>query len=202
VADTTVRDTRQTIVEAAQHVIADLGLRHATTRAIAERAGCAEGTIYRYWTDKHQLFVEIVKAQFPGFTSLCGSLGERAGAGEVAETLEEVARAALAFYRAISPLAYGAVTDPELRAQTLRHFKESGGGPLWTVRAVTGYLADEQRLGRVPASASPEFAARLLLGMCFAHVYLQEAVGAEADLGSDEEVAAAAVRQLMDGLAP
>ena len=201
-AEPELQGRRAQIVEAARQVIDELGLKHATTRAIAERAGCAEGSIYRYWTDKHALFMEIVKAQSPAFSLLCGTLSDRAGSGEVAATLQEVAVAALAFYRAAQPLSFGAVTDPELRAQTARHFRETGAGPLRPIRALTEYIGAEQRRGRVSASASPAYTARLLLGMCFGHVYLEEAVGAEAGLGTDEEVAREMVRQLMEGLAP
>jgi AcrR family transcriptional regulator len=192
--------SRERIVAAARQVIAELGLRHATTRAIAERAGCAEGSIYRHWNDKHALLMETVKMQFPAFMVLCETLPQRAGTGEVREALEEMATAALAFYRAIQPLAYGAVTDPELREHTLGSFRKSGAGPLRAVRALRDYLAAEQRLGRVGACASPEFAARLLLGMCFGHVYLEEVAGNEASLGPDRKVARGVVRQLMEGL--
>jgi len=52
-------DTRSSILEAAERVIRDRGMSSATTKEIARQAGCAEGSIYRYFQDKHTLMTEI-----------------------------------------------------------------------------------------------------------------------------------------------
>lgn len=48
---------RQLIIAAAIEVVASEGLRKATTAAIADRAGLGEGTLYRYFKNKEELFL-------------------------------------------------------------------------------------------------------------------------------------------------
>lgn len=53
--------TRDRILEAALHLISERGYNGATTAEIARRAGVAEGTIYRYFKDKKELFIACVE---------------------------------------------------------------------------------------------------------------------------------------------
>ncbi|MFO7273435.1 MAG: helix-turn-helix domain-containing protein [Bacillota bacterium] len=53
--------TRSRILKAALQVISERGYNGATTAEIARRAGVAEGTIYRYFKDKKELFVACVE---------------------------------------------------------------------------------------------------------------------------------------------
>src|SRR5205085_4580512 len=87
--------TRLHILDAAEDLIRRRGMEATTTRAIAERAGCAEGTIYRHFPDKHALLCEIVDATFPAFHALLDGLAAKAGTGDVRVTLEELGAAAL-----------------------------------------------------------------------------------------------------------
>src|SRR6266508_1551776 len=191
---------RKHILAAAEEIIHDRGLRAATTRAIAQRAGCAEGSIYRYFVDKHALFMEIVRTRFPQFLELISTLPDRAGTATVRKNLEEVARTALGFYRAIVPMVIGAMAERELLEEQRRHFQETKGGPMRALGSVSTYIRNEQRLGRISEKVSPEHATRTLLGACFSEALLEELVGAEAVLGSDEQYAREIVRSLMEGL--
>jgi len=193
---------RKHILAAAEEIIHDRGLRAATTRAIAQRAGCAEGSIYRYFVDKHALFMEIVRTRFPQFLELISILPDRAGTATVRKNLEEVARTALGFYRAIVPMVIGALAERELLKEQRRHFQETKGGPMKAMGAVSTYLRKEQRLGRISEKVSPEHATRTLLGACFSEALLEELVGDEAALGNDEQYAREIVRTLMEGLNP
>jgi AcrR family transcriptional regulator len=190
---------RQHIVEAAERVIQELGIKGATTREIARRAGCAEGSIYRYFPDKHALFHEIVGTRYPEFQALVQTLPALAGTGTVRRNLETMAVAALGFYRAALPMVAGAMSDRELMEQQRRHFEEKQGGPLKVVRAVASYLSNERRRGRISERASPEHVARLLLGACFSQAALEAMAGKDARVGSDEQFARDIVRMLMEG---
>jgi len=56
-----MESTRTRILDAALHLISERGYNGATTAEIARRAGVAEGTIYRYFKDKKELFVACVE---------------------------------------------------------------------------------------------------------------------------------------------
>ncbi len=194
--------TRRVILDAAEEVIRRRGMGGATTRAIAERAGCAEGTIYRHFPDKHTLICEIVHSSFPAFHELMSSLPDRAGEGTVRETLDEVGIHALAFFRRVIPLVAGPLGDHELLLQQRRFFVETRTGPLVTFATVVAYLSREQERGRVSPNASPQHVTRLLLGACFAQAFVEAVVGDDAALGSDADFVAASVAALLPGLEP
>ena len=52
---------RLALLEAATSVFAERGFEAATTREIAERAGCAEGLIHRYFAGKRGLLLAILE---------------------------------------------------------------------------------------------------------------------------------------------
>jgi AcrR family transcriptional regulator len=194
--------TRRHILEAAEELIRRRGMVATTTRAIAERAGCAEGTIYRHFPDKQTLLCEIVDADFPGFRDLILSLPDQVGAGSVRDTLEQVAVAAMEFSRRVIPLAAGPLSDYELLVQLRRHFDEANTGPTRVFNAMGAYLRAEQERGRLSSAVSPEHVARLLFGACFTQAFVEALVGEEARLGSDTEFAARTVSSLLAGIEP
>jgi TetR/AcrR family transcriptional regulator len=51
---------RESIVAAARHVFAQSGLSDTSMRAIAQQAGIAAGTIYRYFTDADALYAAVL----------------------------------------------------------------------------------------------------------------------------------------------
>jgi AcrR family transcriptional regulator len=191
---------RRDIVVAARDVVRERGLAAATTRAIAERAGCSEGLIYRHFPDKASVFMEIVRMEFPYFLELMMALPDKAGTGAVRENLEEVATQALAFHRGILPMIAGCVAQRDLLLAQRRWFLETRRGPLRHLEALTEYLKREQELGRISDTASAAHAARLLLGTSFAQAFLLELMGESAALGSDPQFAERIVSALLEGL--
>ncbi len=163
----TVRDVRELILAATARVIRERGLGGATTKAIAEEARCAEGSIYRYFPDKHALFIECVKEGFPEFIQMVETLPKLAGKGSARHHLEEL---------------------------------DTDRGPLKPLIAISEFVRREQRLGRLSPRTSPDAAARLILGACWAQAYMEAYVGPEASVGSDERFARETVRVLMEGM--
>jgi len=95
--------TRREIVEAAQRVMREKGLARSTTKEIARAAGYSEGTLYKHFESKEDLFLSVLAERLPSFLALVEELPARVGRGTVRETLEEVASKALAFYGEIVP---------------------------------------------------------------------------------------------------
>ena len=196
------RDVREKILRAAQRIISERGLGGATTKAIAEEARCAEGSIYRYFPDKHALFVECVKERFPEFLDMMASLPDVAGTGAPRQHLETVTKAALAFYRAILPMVAGAMAERELLEQQRLLFAGKGTGPRKLIASLAEYVRREQRLGRLSDRLSAEYVSRTILGACWFHAYLEGYLGPDPSARTDEHVARETVRCLMEALQP
>ena len=194
--------TRDQIVTAAERVIQRNGLSGATTRAIALEAGCAEGSLYRHFPDKHALLVEVVKRRFPRFIDIIHALPDRAGTATVQSNLVEVAVAALEFYRAIVPVVGGAMAEHALLAEQRRYFEEQQRGPMHSYGVVADYIRREQRNGRLAKGVSADHAARLLLGTCWGQACMIEVFGQAADMGSDQEFGTRIVHTLLEGIGP
>lgn len=194
--------TRAHILAAAEQLIRDRGLKGCTTRAIAEIAQCAEGSIYRYFPDKHALFMEVMANRFPTFTETMLTLPDRAGTSTVRRHLQHVVQVAFEFYQEILPMMAGFLAEHKLLVEQRRYFQETKRGPVRTFGLLAQYIRNEQRLGRINEAASPDHVTRVLLGACWAQAFLVELLGEDAWLGSPDDFAKGVVRVVMDDLSP
>ncbi|SFB50273.1 transcriptional regulator, TetR family [Amycolatopsis marina] len=194
-------NTRDRILDAAAHVMHTRGLAHATTKEIARQAGYSEATLYKHFRDKTDLFVGVLSERVPSdlLTVLAG-LREQVGQGRVAETLEEVARGAIAFYGATFPMAASVFSEPGLLAAHRKALAERGSGPETVRDAVAAYLVAEQRAGAIGADVDAESVAALLLGACLQHAFLSNFAGDSESVEGNEKLAASFVRTLVSGL--
>ena len=62
--------TRERIVEAAERVMRERGLARGTTKEIARAAGYSEGTLYKHFESKEDLFLAMLTERFPSFVAL------------------------------------------------------------------------------------------------------------------------------------
>ena len=165
--------TRDRMLDAAAHVMRTRGLARATTKEIAKAAGFSEAALYKHFRDKTDLFLAVLGERSPSaLGSLLAGLGDRVGTGSVQDTLEEIARAAIAFYGQTFPMGASLFSDPPLLAAHRATLDERGAGPQHLNEALADYLAAERKGGRVRPEVDPESAAALLLGACFQHAFL------------------------------
>ena len=82
--------TRQRLLRAALDLFTSVGYRATTTPMLAERAGIAEGTIYRHVRGKEQLLNEVYRGAQRWATALVRELDDRALGP--AERLQRLAR--------------------------------------------------------------------------------------------------------------
>jgi AcrR family transcriptional regulator len=195
--------TRERILEAAERVMREKGLAGSTTKEIAREAGYSEGTLYKHFESKEELFLYVLKERLPAFVGLVKDLPNRAGRETVQEVLGQVATAALAFYGESVPISASIFSEPGLLARHRQEVRSRDAGPQKANESVAAYLEAERRLGRVREDADPEAAAAALLGACFQRAFFrnflgQEEVPAKADGRFVEDV----VQALMRGLSP
>jgi len=191
------RATRARLIEATLGVVREMGYPRASTRAIAEAAGVAEGTIYRHFPDKASLFFAAVLESNAPIVAWVATLPARAGRATVEENLVEVAMRLAELGDQIVPLEMAIALDPELSAQR-RRLRESLGGamPPGPPEAIAAYLAAEQRLGRIRPDVDPQEAAVVLLT-----ALLGLAAFGSPEVGNPNRVQlASAVRLLVRGL--
>jgi len=189
--------TRAKLIEATLAVVGEVGHARASTRAIAERAGVAEGTIYRHFPDKTALFFAAALAPNAAMLEWVGGLPARAGTRTVEDNLVEALVRLAELQERVFPLELAIQTDPELAA--LRRSALAGGDPLpgGPPEAIAAYLAAERDLGRVRQEVDPGDAALVLLAVLFGLAMAASARGT----GVEHARIGSAVRLLTRGVA-
>jgi AcrR family transcriptional regulator len=175
--------TRDTILDAALHVVRTRGLNNATTKQIAKQAGFSEATLYKHFEDKEDLFIEVLRARVPTFMPVLKSLIEQAGQGTVRDNLLRVTQAAADFYRESFPIFAATFSEPPLLARYRDTLARRNLGPHRAVEGLADYLGREQSLGRVGAGAAPAAVAAMLLGACFQYAFFDHFAGREPEPG-------------------
>lgn len=191
--------TRARLIEATRDIVREVGYAHASTRAIAQAAGVAEGTIYRHFPHKAALFFATLVESNAPIIEWVTALPDRAGRGTVEENLVDAAVQLASLRDQIVPLELAIAADPELAAHRRNVMAAAGPSlPPGPPEAVAAYLAAEQRLGRVRGDVDPSEAAGILLGVLFA-LGTMPAIGVE---GLSPGRVASAVRLLVRGIQP
>ena len=142
---------RQRLMEAARAEFGDKGIEAATTRGIAERAGCNEVSLFRHFESKMKLLSAVVQetsavfiAAFEGLGDFSGDLREDLGHyarvyNEALERCDGMARAMIGDSRRRPTLA------KELIGDVLEPFH----------RSIAHYLEQRQNAGLVRAEVDP-----------------------------------------------
>lgn len=169
----TAAQTRQHILDTAADVLDRLGMARATTREIALASGYSEATLYKHFTDKSELILEVMRHRFPPFVADLAHLPERAGQGSVRDNLVDLVTRAVPFFRHGAPMLGSLFAEPDLLRRHREGMGRHGAGPLNVNRGVAAYLAAERRLGRVPEDTDPDASAALLVGACFQRGYFE-----------------------------
>lgn len=159
--------TRQHLLDAAAEVMESLGMANATTKEIARASGYSEATLYKHFTDKSELFLEVMRHRFPPFVDELAALPERVGRGGVRDALVGIVLGAVPFFRHGFPMLGSLFAEPALLRRHREGLTAHGAGPLNVNRPVAAYLEAERALGRVAPGTDPGAAAALLVGACF-----------------------------------
>ena len=139
--------TRQRLMEAARAEFGDKGIEAATTRGIADRAGCNEVTLFRHFESKLKLLGAVVQETSEEFLALCECGG--GFSGDLVEDLTRFARVYNASLERCEGMAR-AMIGVSRRRPTLA--KELIGDVLDPFhRSIAGYLEEHQQGGRVRA---------------------------------------------------
>lgn len=153
---TTIDD--ETILAAARDLFRERGLQ-VTTADVAKRAGVSEGSIFRRFPSKRDLFMT---AMTDSAHDWIGRIGDFPDDAPLRDNLNKVADEAIDHFLRVLPVFYRMVGSGLIEPHELGcAFDEPP--PLEAVRRLTAYLESERERGRIEVE-SAEVVARVLLG--------------------------------------
>jgi AcrR family transcriptional regulator len=155
-AASTPAATRERLVDAARHLVEQGGYAAASVQAVADRAGVSAGALYRHFSSKAELFVEVFR---DAAKRDLAAVDDAAGVGGCIERLELAvashARRALRRRRLAWALLYEPV-DPLVDAERLVYRRTY-------CRHVAGLLRQAIAAGEIP-DQNVEFSAAAVVG--------------------------------------
>jgi len=157
--------TNKQILEAAREVFLAEGFG-ASTIEIARRAGVSEGSIFKRFSTKDELFFAAMgEVSIPQWIR---SLEALSGQGDIRENLVAISFRIIEFLREVLPrliVLHSKGMLPPDRSSL-------GESPLAQIlRALTAFFEEEASLGRI-RTCNPEIPARILLGALTSHVLM------------------------------
>jgi AcrR family transcriptional regulator len=155
--------TRDRLLDATIQLVREVGYAQTTTRAIAQAAGVAEGTLYRHYPDKAGLFAAAIGRQSAPITAWVRDLPARAGTGTVAGNLTDCLTRLATLRADIVPFELAMLTDPELARPAAPPGIAEPGPPEFLAQ----YLEAEQQRGRIRGDIDPRKIAVVLLATLF-----------------------------------
>jgi len=157
-------ETRRQILKAANRLIKKRGLARVTTKDLAREADCAEGTLYKHFESKEDLFLAALTDSSPAFKAAVNP--ENANQGSLSENLTRVVLSAIAFFEQMMPQMLPLLADIELLERHRRRIHKKKTAPRVMYKAVAAYIRAEQALNRINPELEPIGAAAILLGPC------------------------------------
>ncbi len=189
----------ETIIEAARQVFLERGIR-ATTAEVAERAGISEGTIFKRYKSKIDLFRAAMGQDLaePNWTE---RLAARVGQGTVEGNLFDIGMGIIAFFREMMPLMMMAWSNPAPNGLP-GPLAAPNPPPIRALKLLTGFFEAEMRGGRL-RKHDAEIVARTFLGGLNNFVFLEVLYRANNELPLPAETYVRGLVQLLwAGIAP
>ena len=165
-------ETKEAILKAAAELFAERGYKGTTTRALAERAGVNEVTIFRRFKNKQGVLAAL------GASFAERSAGVAVAAtpdpGDTRATLRHLARQETAqtteFGAVALRIALDAGSDPEVAAVM--------GGPRGSFDGLVAYLAQRQEAGDLRADLDPRALAEAFFCLSSTFIFSRLVLGA------------------------
>lgn len=154
---------RETVLAAAEVLLAESGVVHLTTKALARRAGVAESSIYYHFGDRLGLLQAVVAQRLPMYQDVASDLQARAGHGALRDNLVELMAALETFSLRIQPILSAVQADAELHTTFTERSRELDLGPHRAVDPALEYLRAEREAGRISPRSDLETMAYLIV---------------------------------------
>jgi AcrR family transcriptional regulator len=177
------RNVHAEILEAAEALAIERGFGGVTTKEVARRAGCSEGSIYNHFRDRNDLLARVVARRVAAVTEHLAqmTLGSPAAPGEF---LTDIVHAVAGAYGQLIALSTSLVADPEVRARFNEVLEEGRVSPEDLSEAVAALITTAQEGGLVRRDVEADAVAVLITGACHQaalHSYLAGEDGGHTD---------------------
>jgi AcrR family transcriptional regulator len=189
----------ETIIEAARQVFLERGIQ-ATTAEVAARAGISEGSIFKRYKSKIDLF-RAAMGEHLDEPDWMRELVARVGRGAVEENLFEVGMSVIAFFRKLMPLVMMSWSNPAPNGLPAP-LAGPNPPPMRAIKQLAGFFEAEMRRGRL-RHHDPEIVARAFLGGLHNYVFLEVLYRANNELPlAPETFVRGLVQLLWSGIGP
>jgi AcrR family transcriptional regulator len=175
----------------------------ATTAEIARALGISEGSIFKRFPTKHDLFMASMQVDMPRPSQ---DLEHLVGQGELKENLIKVSTNIMVFLRELMPRLMLLWSFKEAMSEQIKTMHGPHSPPRIELNALSRFLSAEMALGRL-RQTDPEIAARIFLGAIWNHVFLETIESRSEEQGQPalvdpEDFARTLVDAVWLGLAP
>jgi len=169
-------ETSQTILIAAAELFGERGYKGTTTRAIAERAGVNEVTLFRKFGNKRGI-LEALGAMWAD--SMAGfAVGNIPEPTDTRGTLEALARVEVEQAAAAGPVAMRLVLDAR---STPEIAEVMGDGPADNFAGLAAYLAERQTAGDLRSDIDPRVMAEAFFALTSQMVMSRQVLGGSSE---------------------
>lgn len=189
--------TNQQILKAARELFLERG-PSVPTAEIARHLGISEGSIFKRFSTKHELFVAAMGLDSPA--NWGPELEQLVGQGELRDNLVQLSVRLLGFVRELLPRIMLMWSCRGGHAKHLKAMHREDAPPRRALQAIARYLEAEMRLGRL-RRGDPQLTARILMGAIWNLVFMETVAQVERPedpVGYAERL----VQTLWQGIAP
>ncbi len=158
----------ETILEAARQVFLEKGVQ-ATSAEVAERAGVSEGSIFKRFKTKSELFQAAMGMDVRDLPRGLELLPTLAGENTVQVNLVAAAHQTIVFFEKLMPIMMMRWANPKNSLCT--GLETDDPPPLRAQKHVADYLERESALGRLSRSVHAPTVARAFLGALSSYVF-------------------------------
>lgn len=155
------REIATKILTAAAELFGERGYKSTTTRALAERAGVNEVTIFRYFGNKQGVLKALGASWASNFAGL--AVDELSGTSDTASMLVRLAQIETAWARQSGAVAMRLALDRKTSPEVAEAMGE--GGPEDNFVGLVAYLAKQQDAGDLRADLDPRVMAEVFFAL-------------------------------------
>jgi AcrR family transcriptional regulator len=155
------REMATKILTAAAELFGERGYKGTTTRALAERAGVNEVTIFRYFGNKQGVLKALGASWASNFAGM--AVDELSGTGDTASTLVRLAQIETAWARQSGAVAMRLALDRKTSPEVAEAMGE--GGPEDNFLGLVAYLSKQQDAGDLRADLDPRVMAEVFFAL-------------------------------------